>query len=421
MAGVGMVEVGLGDVARILLYRWRTVLLSVVVTTALAVGAFYALPPQYSATTTLVVSPLVNNPSENVSARDSINIATEREILLSSDVARLALESLGQDPDDAEDLISRMSVVAPDNSQVLRITVDDDDPSAAADATNALAQAYLEFRREGGEDMAERFMEQIDERVAELSDEQGNAATRDQVSLLLDERRALTLFGQDPGRIIGQASPPTSSSGPGLLVFVAAGLVGGGLLSVGIALLRERTDRRVRSGGRLAATVGESVVIVDDVHDIESVRWLRRSVASVVCDNGVVLVLSVGSGEVGLAEALTRTAREAGQDVLLEDAADLTPAEVDRWTAPVRGSAAHPSTPSGDAGHSGLIVMDATGVDSPTSLSELAGRAEAAVLVVAPRDSLQAVRALYDLIAETQSTVLPVFLKHRGRRQGGRA
>lgn len=410
-------SVSLTDVKDVLAGRWRAILVSVLVATGLATTAGLILPDRYAATSTVVVSPLSNDPSVSVSLRDAITIATEREILQSQEVARLALDSLGRSGEGTGDLIASMGVVAPEGSQVLRVTVTADSPQEAATLTDAVAEAYLEFRRRGGTEMADRFIRLIDERVAELSTGSTDQAAREQIRQLSDQRHALSLFGQDPGRVIGHAEPPQEPSGPGLPLFVLAGLVGGLLLGVVVALARERVDRRVRFARRLAEDTGTCPVVLDDLGDVEGLRWLRRNITLLVPGGGTVLFVGTSGRRRGVdvVTALAEVARDSGYVVRVDDASELSPAGIDAWTrvgATVPAAIAEVQGSPGAAAR--LHLVDATRVTSPTSLSELADLADAMVVVASPRDLRRDVQLLGGLADRAAAPLLAVLTPGRG-------
>lgn len=414
--------IGLGDVGRVFLQRWRSIVVGVVLMTLLAGVAHSLLPPAYTATTRLVVSPLVSDPSAGASARDSVNIATEREIVQSAAVANMALEQVGRPPSDTEDLIANLNVVAPNNSFVLRITVTDTSAEGAAALANAVADSYLEFRQAGGQEVVVRLTENIDDRIAELTEQPSDELDRQEIRALNDQRQTLALFGQNPGRVIGQATPPTSPSGPGLTVFLLAGVAGGVILGGVLALLRERTDRRVRTASRLEKFAELQSTVLAGPTDQESLRWLRRSIVALVPSGGTVLLLSASPTGVGMAEPLALVTRDAGFEVDVENANALTPAEIDDWRF---GRRVPSVTQAGEMrprqSPTALQLIDATNVTSRTSISELADRADVAVFIVTPKDRLAMVREIRDVTLGAAQQFLVVFVQGTTKVSKGKA
>ncbi len=266
-------------VLTVLRRRWLTIVVAAIIGALLGLVVSALIPTRYSATTSLVVSPLVTNPFTNT--RDDVNIRTEAEVLRSREVAERASEALGEPLTAGSYLLSQVDVAAPSGSQILQVTVQASTPEQAAEAADALSLAYLEFRREGAAEIAERYLATIDEQLAQLqADGSGSSATL--VAVLQQQRLSVMLSSPEPGRIIGAATVPSRAATPGVAIAVIAGAAVGALGGVALALLRERLDRRVRAKDRLAALVGESLVDADSLDDLDA--WdevadrLRQSV-----------------------------------------------------------------------------------------------------------------------------------------------
>lgn len=243
----------------ILRRRWRVIAMTVLICGGGSLLAGQAMSTTYTASASLVVSPLGADPFG--SGGTDVNIQTEREVIGSREVARRAAETLGMELDPDSHLLAQSKVAAPSGSQVLIVSVSAASPHAAAEAANALASAYLDFRSEQAATAAEHYITEIDTRLTELvSGTDPDTAGAALVTSLQDQRHRLSLMGTDAGSIIGHAEPPQSPSSPGTTTFLAAGVVGGLLAGVFLALLRERTDRRLRSADRLAESSGHDVV-----------------------------------------------------------------------------------------------------------------------------------------------------------------
>jgi capsular polysaccharide biosynthesis protein len=258
--------------------RWRLILAVALVGALL--GAVYSFVQQdrYTATAALTVSPITTNPFNSAAVNQQINITTERAILNSPEVARMAADSLdrGVSPDE---LLAGSEVAAPSGSQVLEVTVTAGSPSDAADYANALAAAYLQFRAEGAADVALGFIDALDQRILALE----GAATLDdadraELSSLREQKSSLSLVAENPGRIIGEATAPSSPSSPGLLVWTAIGLALGLLLGSVLAFLKDRLDPYVRSASRLRERTGSRVVEFRGDQDKDAARRTIRMI-----------------------------------------------------------------------------------------------------------------------------------------------
>ncbi|MCQ1951060.1 Wzz/FepE/Etk N-terminal domain-containing protein [Arthrobacter sp. zg-Y859] len=232
----------------VIMRRWL-----LIVTMALLFGAAglvlgAAVPVTYSAGASLTVAPLTTSPFAS-SAPQQVNMATEREVMASREVAQTAAESL--DDVTVDELMEQTSVAAPTGSQVLKVSVRDADARTAADRANALAQAYLDFRRAGAGEIAAGQIELLNQQVAELTSADSlSEAERDELSALHEQLTELSLVGEIPGRVISSAAVPTAPASPGVMVYTTAGVALGLLVGCTLALAGARSSRRSTSGER---------------------------------------------------------------------------------------------------------------------------------------------------------------------------
>lgn len=370
----------------ILRRRWRVVGLVAGLALVLGLVASLSVAPKYSASATLVVSPM---PDQRGGGVGEVNIRTEREVLRSREVARRAARTLGVDLTASSDLLTATDVAAPSGSQVLEVTVTALSGREAAASADALAQAYLAFRGEGAASGAQRYIAVIDRQIADLEAQEPlteSASTR--VAALAKERQTLELVGSDPGRIIGYATVPTGPSSPPQYVFVLAGLVGGMLAGCFAALVRERTDRLVRSPDRLRAVTSEDVIVAEGPDDTAAWDWLALGIAAALPapeDTTVVALLTPGVESVSVLGHLEgRLAAGADGD---GEAAD-------------------------DRAAGALVLVDLAGAPAPARLATVLGRAAVVALVVSPRTPLAAVARTRTMVRSySEATLLTVFLR----------
>ncbi len=265
--------VSLGDIGATLVRRWRSGMAAFLLVLAAAGALGVVWPVSYSATAVVAVSPLALDP--NGTRQVELNIATERVIVRSRQVATAAAESLGPDVDPG-DLQSRTTVTIPQDSDALEISVSASSPEAASDAANAFAEAYLAYRSDESADFAANVSQgieaQIDTLLASLT-KSTSVATRalvqQQVADLRSQKSALTGTGISPGAIVSRAVTPASPSSPGLALFIAAGIAAATLAGFSMALLAEHLDTKVRSAALLNRQV--TFPVVDGrAYDLES-------------------------------------------------------------------------------------------------------------------------------------------------------
>jgi capsular polysaccharide biosynthesis protein len=149
--------------------RWVVLIVSITLVTAASLGAGALVQKQYTAAASLTVSPLTTNPFSTAAINQQVNINTERAILKSKEVARLASEQLGTGADGPSALLRQVDVAAPSGSQVLEVSVTMPDPQKAADYANAMAAAYLKFRAEGAAEVASGYVATLSDEIARLS------------------------------------------------------------------------------------------------------------------------------------------------------------------------------------------------------------------------------------------------------------
>jgi uncharacterized protein involved in exopolysaccharide biosynthesis len=242
--------VEIGDFITIIARRWKLVLGTSLVCGALGAGLGAAVPATYSASAALTVAPLTTSPFS--SSQQQVNMATEREVMASREVASIAAESVGDSA--AEDLMGDTSVAAPSGSQVLKVTVRDADAKKTAARANALAEAYLSFRTQGAEDVAKGQIAVLEQKIEELTSEATiSAGDMAALSSLQEQLTSLRLVGEVPGRVISRATVPGEPASPGTPVIVTGTLAFGLLAGCGLALGRER-NRRLRRDGSSSST-----------------------------------------------------------------------------------------------------------------------------------------------------------------------
>lgn len=380
--------------------RWKTIAACALLGVLGGVALWGITPTKYSATTSLVVSAGVSNPFTGT--KEEVNIRTEQEILGSREVAQRASETLGVKLEPGSFLLSQVDIAAPSGSQVLQVTVSAGSPSEAAQAADALSAAYLDFRREGADTVVNGYLEKIDEQLAGLQGQERDEATNNLIETLQQQRLSLVLTTSEPGRIIGEAEEASSPSTPGLSVSLAGGLVGGAVLGIAVALLRERSDTRVRSADRLARVVGAAPVI-----STESDGTFWASLADrigEISESGdraqKVLLRAVGT---------TRTGKLAAR---LEKALGVERAAAesnDPWTR-----IAAPSGAMADAAPSAVIdeakhrpqVVDGSSQASARAFARLAQHADVVVIAVAPDALLSEVNAVFEGLHGIDTPVL---------------
>lgn len=373
--------------------RWLTVLVTLLLG-ALAGAAFAQYTPvRYSATSSLVVASVVSNPMTGT--REDVNIRTEQEILGSREVSRRAAESLNLDEEGDSALRAEVEVAAPSGSQILQVTVRASTAEQAADGANAIANSYLDMRRENATEATERYLESVDQQIEDLRAAPPTDATDGLIERLQQQRSSVALLDLEPGQIIGSAIPPGAPSGPGLLITVAGGAMAGLLLGVATAILTERLDPRVRSSDRLLLATGPQSVIESKKCDDHF--WLR------LADE------AIHRSSVDISDRLVRVLlHPVAPSSSREDAANFREAARRILNTPEDGlTARHGDAERGQVAAS-LANRVAIVPSGPhrSSLAQAARRSDVAVIVAEPRASLKNVAELVTALQECNLAVV---------------
>jgi tyrosine-protein kinase len=283
-------ESDLSAFARTLRRRWWVVLLCVVVATAAAVGITLHAEKKYAATTSLLLR--VNPEVEPQRVVD-----TNLQLLSLPNVASKTAQSL---PDvsqtEVEDAVASEQQ---GESDIIKVTATTTDPDLAAEIANAYATEFIALRRTSNKAQQTGAVETVE-----------------------------------------QATPDSSPVSPNATRNVVFGIVIGLILGVGIALLLEQLDRRVKSQDDLADTMGIPLLATvakrkafDRKHlgngemspeDLEAFRMLRANLRYFDSNRDIksVLITSAepGEGKTLVSLGLALAAAAAGERVLLLEA-----------------------------------------------------------------------------------------------------
>lgn len=381
--------------------RWKTITAFALLGLLGGAGLWGVTPTRYSATTSLVVSAGVSNPFTGT--KEEVNIRTEQEILGSREVAQRASEALGMKLEPGSFLLSQVDIAAPSGSQILQVTVNAGSPGEARQAADALSEAYLAFRREGADTVVNGYLEKIDEQLGGLQAQQRDEATNNLIETLQQQRLSLLLTTAEPGRIIGEAEEPRSPSTPGLMVSLAGGVVGGLVLGIAAALLRERTDTHVRSADRLSRVTGDAPVISSDSEDRLWVSLAAHIAEISESSKDVRRVLFKAVGVTGTVNLTTHLEKALAAEF------GTAGADTDPWrigTVPSSESSDAPAPNSADDEENLPRVIDGSTGVSARSFARLAMHADVIVIVVPAEARLSEVEVVLESLNGIDTTVL---------------
>jgi len=264
----------LGDYKSLVQRRWRWIAAGLAIGLVAALGYLQLATPTYVSVATVRVFQTPNIAASSGAAATPVNLDTEAQVVKSADVAALAQEIAGDafegSPSTVE-LAQRVEVTVPPNSEVLEIEFSAPTAAEAQAGAQAFADAYLADRQAGVEESISSNVSQLESEMAEVGDRlrevvrtlnsRNDPPTASQRAALLARQTSLRsqlnllqarlqpFLGTVPssGELNFGAQRPGSPENPKPLLVLPSGLMLGLLLGLGMATVRERTDRRLHS------------------------------------------------------------------------------------------------------------------------------------------------------------------------------
>ena len=358
----------MGDVVGILRRYWRLVAVLALVAAGATAARAAQRPPVYEATASVLVRPLSATPIQTGRPPgEDLNMASEQQVLRSEAVARIAGKAMRVAATPTE-LLEHVSADVPARSQIVRVHFRDGVPATARRGANAFAAAYLAFRKQSLARQVTITRVDLQHQIAvvaakkarqdRISSPDGAASPdarrtaaqlsdvySDQLVELRGQLDELHRLDLSPGAVIEPAELPTSPAGPRPLASAGLGLAGGLLVGVLVALVRDRTDARLRGGRDLVERLdrpllgqipalprrtrrrpGSSLVVLAEPNSpaAEAYRALRARLSRLAGQTDVksIMVVSPGRGEgrTTTAANLAIALAESGRDTLLVSA-----------------------------------------------------------------------------------------------------
>ncbi len=330
-----------------------------------------AVPSVYSADVTLLVQR--GDANSALPAQDSQvsgDVAqTYAEAMITRSVLTEAAAHVGLGSLSLGELQNRVHARRVTNTQLLRVSAEDTNPRVAADLANAVADVFVNrnaasqaSRFNASRDNLARLVDQlqadIDQRSREVAALQAQPvsperdlqigrlqsdltqlqATHSQTVRSYEDLRVSEARSANTLTVLDPAAPPESAVRPNRLVTTLAAALAGLLAAVGLALVAEHFDDRLRDGARLATATGLGTLAIVPRGSAkavrlrepksggltESYRLLRSNLLYATAGNPlhVVLVASAvrGEGKTTTAAHLAVVLAESGQRVILVDA-----------------------------------------------------------------------------------------------------
>ncbi len=296
--------------AQALRRRWTWVVGATLIGLAVGMIAGGLIARSYSSSATVTINPITSTLFAVGPLSQQVNTATEAEVMASGQVRALASERLA-DGTTPQELGQSLTVSIPTESLALTATTTGPNGQEAARRADAIADAYLAFRRAQAEAQAKVFLDKVDERIRQvekaLAAKPANAASlsAELTSLRRDQSEALTLV-VNPGSVIERAVAPPGPSVPRLITLAAAGAAVGFLIGVGLVWWRMRREGVLDSAAEISAVhpardpeISERISVpaealaggVWPTDAQQDILALRVALARIAPDSGPVVVL----------------------------------------------------------------------------------------------------------------------------------
>lgn len=235
-------------------------------------------PDQFESRVRVLLNPTSGNPYSPESGQSgqqvTIAMTTEAEIVDSAGVAAIANEKLA---DDWVPGTATVGTSVPPNTQMVAISFRAPTAEGARQGAQVVAESFLEYRKTQSLTSQKARLETVKKQAATVQaalDKASKAASGDnpspealqQVQIYASEVASLQKtigdlesLGSAPGQIVAAATLPNAPTGLNPRVVGAAGALAGLIFGLLLALLRQRTDKRIH--GAQTARVGGVPVI----------------------------------------------------------------------------------------------------------------------------------------------------------------
>lgn len=150
------------------------------------------------------------------------------------------------------ELKTAISVTSQPDTTLVDITATTTSPQLAADAANAVREAYIKSRQEAASASLRNAQQGLQAQVDKLSEGQRETIAGQTLVTRLEQLNTLINAAGAGVTTAQPATPPTAASSPNPRRDAILAFIAGALLGTGIALLRARLDDRIRDADELS-------------------------------------------------------------------------------------------------------------------------------------------------------------------------
>ncbi len=234
--------------------RFWLILLTMLITTGIAVLYVLTAAKTYEAEATILVTPVSSGDPVlaslgliGVSADPTRDVETASKLVTSSNVSEAVLIRV-KSPLDSEEMLSKLTAVPIAQSNIVAVTATGDSPEEAKELSDAFAEEAVAIRTAALHSQIEQQLPLLEEQLTgDRTPTAGEESAADQIAQL-----QLLASGPTPDmRVQTLATLPTSQASPRPVLSIAAGIVAGAILGIVAAFAAQVLDPRLRREAQL--------------------------------------------------------------------------------------------------------------------------------------------------------------------------
>jgi capsular exopolysaccharide synthesis family protein len=253
----------LRDYFAILRRRWLTIVVVTVICTGLALAYSLSRQAEYEATASVLLRRTAGQSIAGGGSGSGFDIPTETQVVTSRSVRDLAEAKLGHPVN--------VSASSGETGTIIQISTQATNADQAVADANGYAKVYIEERRQQSVDDYLQAAEQVQTKIDDINAQIGFAVTVDEQERLarqrdfyanqLDQLRFAASANQIGGAQIVSAAGGANKVRPVPSRDALIGFVGGLILGIALAFLREYLDDSIKNKGDLERASGGVLVI----------------------------------------------------------------------------------------------------------------------------------------------------------------
>lgn len=245
--------------------RLRLIIGITALITLTAVVLSVTSPKRYEATSKIVLNE--EDPINQFLDPSAQRARTDPERDVNTGVALIKLETVAErvvkslDLDTKpKDLLDEIKTEIEANSNIVDITASDGDPDKAAAIATGFAEEYANFRSQSARSSLQQAADLARSQLQSLGAAERDSAEGQRLEATLQQIEIAAAAQSGGVEVVRRAAPPTEAASPKPVLSGVLALVLGGLVAVGLAVLFELLDRRIKDEDDIEAQFGLPVL-----------------------------------------------------------------------------------------------------------------------------------------------------------------